>query len=771
MGRRSVDVEITTFIRGLITEAGPLTFPENASLSESNFVLNRDGSRQRRLGMDYEDSKTLIDSQADLDTDVSTAIQSFVWENAANDGSLDILVVQVGRNLFFFDKDRPTISDSLLLTGGWTDQNGSPQVIQYIPFVPDGAFSYFAFTSIQGNLIISEDESHFHRLTYDKETDSIVKDTLTIEVRDIWGIEIPSIDVDQRPTPADLTSISPAQVETYKYNIANQGWSGTRNKPTAEPNLFGGAIQTILSGTGTYPSPSDIMWASKDSAGVITVDAFRKQVQGTTPAPKGKFILDDVFRRGEDGGSVLPGGLIDRTEGAIVALESYAGRVWYGLREDKVVEVDNLAPKLGTMVFFSKVVSGREDVNVCHSVADPTSEDTVGVVDSDGGFVSIPDMGLLIGLKTIGNSLFILSTNGVWEVHGGGESPFSATNQTVDKVTEVGCLSSRSIVVAEGTVLYWAESGIYAISKDEVSLRGKATNITKGTIQGFYEGIDNDSRSRSQSLYDPVSRQVRWQYGFGEINPHFRNRELILDIDLQAFYTSDLGTPSSLGPFLVDGTLLSSTIYNDTSDNVVVGGDTVVIGVDTVVSSGRTILEGAKGSAKYLAFEKDISDGKWYFSFANYRDASFHDWKSYDSVGVDAKGSLLTGFLTAGVASKDKKTPYLVTHCRLTEEGFTDDGLGNLTPIGPSSCKVQAQWEWTNNDSAGRWGPKFEAYRLPRYFGPTGASDPFDYGFTVVTTKSKLRGKGRALSLLFETEEDKDLHLYGWGHTLNIENK
>ena len=45
--------EFSTFVAGLITDASPLTFPNNASLDEVNFELNRDGSRNRRLGMDF----------------------------------------------------------------------------------------------------------------------------------------------------------------------------------------------------------------------------------------------------------------------------------------------------------------------------------------------------------------------------------------------------------------------------------------------------------------------------------------------------------------------------------------------------------------------------------------------------------------------------------------------------------------------------------------------------------------------------------------------
>ena len=51
--------DYNTFVRGIITEANALTYPENASIDEENFVLNKDGSRQRRLGMDFEADYTL----------------------------------------------------------------------------------------------------------------------------------------------------------------------------------------------------------------------------------------------------------------------------------------------------------------------------------------------------------------------------------------------------------------------------------------------------------------------------------------------------------------------------------------------------------------------------------------------------------------------------------------------------------------------------------------------------------------------------------------
>jgi len=49
-----------TFVGGLNTDASPVNFPENFSSDEENFVLNLDGSRQRRLGLSLEEGGEVI---------------------------------------------------------------------------------------------------------------------------------------------------------------------------------------------------------------------------------------------------------------------------------------------------------------------------------------------------------------------------------------------------------------------------------------------------------------------------------------------------------------------------------------------------------------------------------------------------------------------------------------------------------------------------------------------------------------------------------------
>jgi hypothetical protein len=45
---------------------------------------------------------------------------------------------------------------------------------------------------------------------------------------------------------------------------------------------------------------------------------------------------------------------------------------------------------------------------------------------------------------------------------------------------------------------------------------------------------------------------------------------------------------------------------------------------------------------------------------------------------------------------------------------------------------------------------------------PATIADQYDNGYETVVTKSKLRGKGKVMSLLIETEPKKDCKLLGW---------
>ena len=157
------------------------------------------------------------------------------------------------------------------------------------------------------------------------------------------------------------------------------------------------------------------------------------------------------------------------------------------------------------------------------------------------------------------------------------------------------------------------------------------------------------------------------------------------------------------------------------------------------------------------------------YTFCLYKDITFTDWPSYDSVGVDASGYLLTGYMSGGDYQRKKEAPMMTIYMLKTETGYSVDSHGDFIAVNPSSNLVQIQWEWTNNSSSNRWGKTFQAYRHNNFYLPDSQYNTFSDGFEVVTTRNKIRGEGRVLSILFKTEPKKDFQLLGWSFIFEIE--
>lgn len=143
--------------------------------------------------------------------------------------------------------------------------------------------------------------------------------------------------------------------------------------------------------------------------------------------------------------------------------------------------------------------------------------------------------------------------------------------------------------------------------------------------------------------------------------------------------------------------------------------------------------------------------------FALYRNTFFKDWQSLDGIGVDAKAFLETGFVTAGDASVHKQVPYVITHMESLETGES------VFP-GNSSCFIQTKWDWSSTSSSNRWSYPFQMYRprLPN-IGKAGEES----AYSLISSKHKMRGKGKSFAMRFETEPDKNCRIYGWSYTVN----
>ena len=242
------------------------------------------------------------------------------------------------------------------------------------------------------------------------------------------------------------------------------------------------------------------------------------------------------------------------------------------------------------------------------------------------------------------------------------------------------------------------------------------------------------------------------------------NRELILDLALGSFALYDMGHPDY--PQLNDYVAVPDFYYGAATNTLVLSnGDTIELTTDTTSVSIPELTDRTFNPRQERIRYLTTSGTSW--TISEYRDYSFRDWVSYDDVGVDFFSYLITGYELDKDLMRNKYAPYLLVYCKRTEQNYVLTGAG-VVPDLPSSCIVQAQWDWSDSPATGKWGTKFEAYRLLRPLATNPADgDPFDYGERVIVTKNKLRGSGRAISLFIQSDSGKDLRLLGWGMLLN----
>jgi len=770
MARSSSAIEVNQFIAGLVTDANPLTFPDNASLDEENMVLNIDGSRQRRLGLDFEEFSTPVTTSISNASTTEPAFSSYKWNNAGGDSDKSLLVIQIGSEIKFFDLDYTPISAGFISTYDF----GSADDTQN-----------FSYATVDGVLVVATGIKEVTTFTYTSPS-TITSSTNTLMIRDLFGVaDTISVDLYDR---LDVRPSSTTNAHTY--NLRNQTWAIPRvqgnNETTDDPityfrtqsgNLYPSNSDTVNSALYADPNDTD----ARTTERFFAADLF-KNPRGTVTAPQGYFIIDALARgtsrlareaelrstysQLDFAVSTLPA---DTTPGGPICVSEFAGRIFYGGFSGVITDGDSRSPRMSSYILFSRLVDSVNDITKCYQEGDPTSKDQPDLVATDGGFFRINEAYGIQALVNVGTSLLILAKNGVWRIYGGSDYGFDATNYVVERITDHGIVSLDSVVVVDNTIMFWGEDGIYHV---HVADNGTwvAENITFGRVQNLYEGINIADKRKAKGRFDNFERKVRWVY-YNRLSDTTETKELILDTNIKAFYVNSIkqfentAIPRLLAPFTVNPyqiTLDETPVVVNTVQ-VQVNGDDVVYPIENVL--GNSIRE--IGYLVVTALTPTLE-----YAFAFYRNPDFRDWYSVDEVGVDAAAYVVTGYAADGPGGKDymrkKAVPYLFVHCRRTETGFGETIDGDLEPLNASSCIVQARWEWSDSDSSNRWGRPFQAYRYRRVFFPEDSLDTYDTGFSTIVTKNKLRGSGKVLSLKFSTEPYKNLHLYGWSMIMSI---
>jgi hypothetical protein len=782
VARQNSVLEFNSFTRGLITEASPLTFPDNASIDEINFNLNRNGSRGRRLGMDYEIGFVETQFGANVATGGSDVnITSFLWTDASRDNQSQIIAMQVGNEVGFFDASVVPISSGF--------------ISKYTSFFDLGKVQ---FSSVSSRLLMVDGSSQV--VSFEYIDSAIVTGFNSLLIRDQFGVE------DLQADGTDLRQGNNNQVrptnltDNHLYNLRNQGWSTPRragnreflsdpiqyffdvlvHDPNGAVDLFGNQGTTTRK-NGLFPSNSDQVSSAlypdaEDGDDRVGERFFAQDLVNNHDrlgeAARGHFIIDALNRGTSrmqnladmvervapvyDNTYSVSSLNIDRTTGGPSCVVDYAGRAWYGGFPSSIDNGDTRSPLMSNYVLFSRLVESTPDLFSCYQLANPTSAVDSDLVETDGGFVRISGAEKIIAMEAVGDKLLVFATNGVWSVSGTDNSGFSATGYVVTKVTDAGTESPNSIVTVDSSIFYWGVDGIYVIGTNEFGTL-VATNTTSTTIQSVYQQIPYEDKRAAFGAFDKFDRKVKWLY-YNRITSSESPKELTFDIDLKAFYLFSIGR--EVGQNIIPVSIVQTPPYivGFVLNNVVIGGDNVVAGGDNV-----SIVEQQSTNQfrelKYLTISQTVPSVS--ITLSEYRDNDFLDWTSTYTGGTDAAAYLLTGHVSGGDFQRNKQIPYLTSHMTRTEDGF--ELINNVvTPKNQSGCLLSGRFEWANSVNSGRWSNPQQIYRYKRLYMPADLADPYDSGFETIVAKSRIRGKGRVVSFLFETEPGKDCKLLGW---------
>jgi len=775
---------VNTFIKGLYTEASVMTYPENTSSDELNFDLLIDGSRRRRRGLAYEtnyQNSSFSVASGDL-------IHCETWTNVSGIGGTEFLVVQHNNMVYFYDKSIDTISagqKSFSINLNDYSANNSYSV----------SSSYINIASVTGYLIIVSPAIEPIRVEYLPTDDNITVTKIKIQIRDLEYLGMSSnitfiartsntvtitvnsshyynagdtVEIDSSfyqfngtftltsaPTSTTFTytlngadfpstaasglatkEIAPetpptAITNNYLYDLFNQGWYSDNN------GRAGNAFDYWDNTRADFPPRNKPWWVGKNTNNDQDIDQYLKIEYGNTLAPNGHFILD-FFNQNRSAVSNVNNLTTVIETARFNSVAPYAGRVWYAGLD---------SAKNGGKIFYSKTIESEKDFGICYQKEDPTSEDTPGLVDSDGGYIIIPEASSIQALFTTGSIMYVLASNGVWVI-GGVDQVFKATEYYVSKISSFGIASKRTLINVADSPVYWDTSGIYT-----VAIENNTPYVTSmsDNIRSFYEAISPEKKKDATAVFDRLNKRIIWMYSSeDETVPNKKSKILIYDLNLQAFFPWEISDATGTSPYLYCGFYLSGLGSSEVAYNIVVGADQVIdASSNTVVETIASTSSNANSDTKFL-----VRTANGYLTVANFTNRSFLDWGSanYSSYAE-------TAYDFSGSAMLKKNVPYIVSYMRRTEQNYIVSGAGYTVDY-PSGCILTVKWDLSVDSS--RWSTPSQLYRMVNYPIVDPNNLTFIYPYDTIVARTKIRGKGRVLRMRFESETGKDLNLIGW---------
>lgn len=360
------------------------------------------------------------------------------------------------------------------------------------------------------------------------------------------------------------------------------------------------------------------------------------------------------------------------------------------------------ADDLSNNIYFSQIVENENQYGLCHQKNDPVNENFSDLLPDDGGVIKIPEMGTLEKLYTFQNALFAFASNGVWLIQGVAGNIFQADGYQVKRISDIGITSPDSLVSIRGLPAWWAEDGIYTVQFDPNYDSFTPTSLTDDIIEIYYRSIPESNKMYVKGAYDTVEQIVYWLYNSDDdlsSDVYRYNTVLCMDTKSKAFYTWEI----SEGP--------------------------IVRTIDYIVPADRS----TQSLIKYM-IHQDYNGSTADQTFAEVSNENYLDWEN-EGTEVDYTSYFITGYKLDGETQKFFQPNYIFV--------FLEQETN-------ASCLVQGIFDYTSSANTGKWSTLQQIYNANLL------------NRNVNFRRLKMRGKGRALQLRFESESQKPFTIIGW---------
>jgi len=792
----------------LITEAGELTFPEGASVDELNCDLRRDGTRRRRLGIAYESNNTLSAFTLSDTEPVSVG----EWINVAGNADLEFLVFQKGATLYFYNKgDLPYSSQVEANTVDLSsyEQSGSTGAEN----------AKCQFTTIKGNLVVSSSQINTIAIEYDSVTGTFSVTQISFETRDFeWQGDTsayytnnssPSQDrkYDAQNTGWNTGNGAPTDLTKRLTHPWYSGKDSSGSYSSTEwEKIYGG---TTLTGNGHYvldfftknravasgltgltkptdPESSRFRCVESFSGRVFYAGLSSAENAGTILFSKLVDTIDDLgtCHQQNDPTSEYLSDLLDTDGGEIKIPDAVKIQRLYAYQTSLFVFAENGIWQISGVdgVFKASAYSINRVSRI--GILNPQS-----FVSAEG----IPFWWSRFGIHT-------LSTDPV----SGQGTEQNLTIPTIqsfwDKIDSDSKLKVTGTYDSINKRIYWA----YPDEDETVEAKLNNFLILDVPLQAFYPWKVSDQTSNTDCV---VGLAFYSGYGAKELELDVTTNSGVDDVvkganfissyymqvtsglsvmdlklNLEVTHSIEVGdyitfqdvvglTFSSYGANFDFDTLNSGTweVTSKTSDSVTIQ----VVSTTFPTTTGNVSSPNLSGLINSSPFDDVVStqistfttgdpaivlicrngsDNK--ITMGGFTSTSFLDWADTNYTSFAE-----TGYDFMGDAVTKKNAPYLISYCRLTEEGFTGSDSDGYEAIRPSGLKVSAAWDFKDT-----FGTSQQVYRhkYPVVVNPSDLTD-FAYPEDMITSRVKIRGHGRSMRLKYESEQGKDFILVGWG--------